>query len=32
MSEVAANARRSQALVYWLRRPYRETAGKADAE
>ncbi len=26
MSEVAANARRSQALIYWLQLPYRDTA------
>lgn len=31
MSEVAANARRSQALIYWLQLPYRDTA-EADAE
>ncbi len=32
MAEVASHARRSQALIYWLRMPYREVDGEAVAE
>ena len=32
MLEVAAHARRSQALIYWLQMPYRDVAGEAVAE
>ncbi len=32
MSEVAEHARRSQALIYWLRLPYRKAAGKTGDE
>ncbi len=32
MTEVAEHARRSQALIYWLRLPYREVVGEAGDE